>query len=1464
MLRWGTSSPVTASSAAIEEETTTSSSALNSQQQQQQQTDETTSSSSPDAQEPAGALLVDDESDEDDEDSGEFEDEDDLLRDKRARGDKRKRTREEEEASGSGHIEPDEDDDEADSEDMYPTWSPQNVQSTTEFTHIIADYANKRESGCKKAEYSDITVDDQGNRWRLIIYVNGNGRASNHHLSLFLQVADADDLPFGWKKSVSYVLTLEHPNGSTYSYAKRNPDKTFKLCPKAIDWGWSQFITSDRIQQEGFVSNDSLTVRASVSVKSSSVSIDEEDSELYLKCAVEEGDADAVELCLENGASVNCQFKDDLYTPLHTACSSGSSTGSMEVLEILLERGADCNACNKWRETPLLIAANNGHRLGVAALLKHGADPSLCSEAGWSALTFAAHKGYDDIVALLLRAGAPVNSRVSEDLSTPLHKACAGSKPGHLASVKLLLEAAADVHALNKWRETPLLTAANHGQAGAVEVLLSHGADPCKCTDTGWSPLSIAAYKGHDDVVRLLLEEGAPTEEDDPTLSALLQAATKGLPDTVELLLRHGADHTVTTKKGDTALSILVEQNLIDAAVEMVTHYNASIPRCSRDRKKVQRARLLINLRMKQLEREGNNLPHDDDDSENDGEGEATLAQHVANGQPDQAKPSSKKKKKKKGKNKMTAEAKAKAAEEELLMELEKEEEEARKEEAEANKKQAKNRKKKEKARQQKLKEEKERKEKEEAELKEKERLRKEREEKERKERIRKEEEAKERELKAMKEREKQMQLEKQKAKAKLKSQKVSPVSSKSQPTNSTPPAQAKNAKTKKASVVPVGQSTQAASISSAEGNRRWETKAKIQQQQKPPQASSPPKAPQTKMSPDSAEKRRLSGSSMVEPSNSGVSPSASMTASQNPSIQTPKAKPVAHQMTPGEDQFVGMNGLQLRKPGDGVEHPSVVVYRSNKVEELLKRSEQVQVVLSLPSVRKIMSRWIERAHHEGETYIDPIIPSWTDSEKSIAFFQRQFIAESRRLAPGAPMNMEALRSAGTALSSLCHEYAVDVLRFSHEVAKKIPPGASDTDCGLSYRGPVSVDDLHVISLNNQFHASLSASAVQALQKRYTGPPNKLLSVLFASSFYHDTMQMISSGTGVDLRLSPRTQKCLAAEMNVSVELHSEASTALPGNIYFGTFEEIDRFFGGKKPFTKGDSRLLRDAGGSCSVLLPIETSVASKYVSTIMDLIEDANMRRMPLSFVVFVSALSLHLPGRSVSRDELRQLDSRLETFPHSSQIITNAIHGYWSAGMNGSFVPSSEDTVLLLLQSEVGKQHYPIRESTIRVIIESMSDPAQQERQSPPPTLQTDPFHTDYDAIGQAPSTSPYFLTPDSSFNPNVFGEAPGAPQYATSASTELAPSLPFDFGRGAATTVPARRGRLFDLVDNDGEEDNSVDLVAGMLDKLDVGLFQNGGSVGGDNVDIEAISLMGINNAQQSQHSTSYGTSNNPFG
>ena len=1367
------------------------------------------------------------------------------------RNDKRKRSSEDprgEDADGGSTDSP-----------IPPPWQPQNVQSTIEFTHIIDEYASKRDSGCKKAEYSAVAVDDHGNRWRLIVYVNGNGRASNHHLSLFLQVADADDLPFGWKKAVSYVLTLEHPGGTTLSYSKRNPDKTFKLCPKAIDWGWSQFITSDRIQQEGFVSNDTLTVRAQVTVKSSSVNIDEEDSELYLKCAVEEGDVDAVQTCLDNGASVNCQFKDDLYTPLHTACSSGTTTGSIDVLQLLLEEGADPNASNKWKETPLLIAANNGHRLGVAALLKHGADPSLCSEAGWSALTFAAHKGYDDIVALLLRAGAPVNSRVTEDLSTPLQKACAGSKPGHTASVKLLLEAEADVHALNKWRETPLLTAANHGQATAVEALLAHGADPCKCTDTGWSPLSIAAYKGHDEVVRMLLEEGAPTEEDDPTLSALLQAATKGLPDTVDLLLRHGADHTVTTKKGDTALSILVEQNLIDAAVDMVTEYNASIPRCSRDRKKVQRARLLINHRMKQQERLGKNTGSEDEESHAEPD-ENIEAQHSPTNEQESSGAKAGKKKKKGKKKGMSAEEKAKAAEEALLLELEQEEAEAKKEEAEASKKQAKKKKKKERERQQKLKEEQERKEREENEKRERERIRREQEErqrKEREERERKLREQREAEMKKMqekamaakkkekeqKERErKERESQQRRREDKTKREHANPASPSGSSTSTTE-ARGKNLNAKKPGNVASAPSTPvtAPPIQAAKknvvtpvvqgSNRRWESRAKIT----PQPFAEPVTAKQTLPLPSVQQRNGIQRATSNSSAGSSFRQSPASTNSVNISAQSSKAS--TNNTLTGAVQVVNaLSGVDTP-----IEHPTIALHRKEKVSELLRNASSAVNVVDHLTVKRAMWRWIVRAAHSGNKSLDPLIPNDANVMELTGFFQRQFISEVRRRSTqGFPIHMEQLKEAGSVVANMCQSAAKEMSEFRNTINGQLSSSNwDDSQAGMGYNVQNGTSDVVRVSWANRAEVFMPVDTLTNLRDRFTGNQSRFLAAIFAAKLWDETKHLIVDNTDLDMWLPRSTQNCLSADASVSAELHADPFTVARGNAFWSSFECIDTLFGGRPAF--GSNATFADAllrqGGSVSGILPADSFVSQQYLREILNTLDKATVKRVPVSFAVFVTDESLPDPcGTDFGLVDPRLRDNS-SGYVQRKEFLLAGHHVFVSG--EGVAKAATKDTVFLILQNELGRTQFALTDAVVRSVVQSMSVASTQ------PLSPAVAFRSGFNVPRESPLSSP---------TPYFDNMMAARPLDQPSPGTQL--FMPSDFGTigGTSSTTPfspagenvsrsTRRGRLFDLVD-DVEEDNSndVDLVSGMLNNLDVGLFQSNSA--NSDIDIEAISLMGI--------------------
>ncbi len=102
---------------------------------------------------------------------------------------------------GNGNVVPEDD---TEGVDQEIPWKPQDTQSVCEFTHTITEYSSKRDSGCKKAEYSATTVDNLGNKWRLIVYVNGNGRASNHHLSLFLQVGAVQRVSFSHSLAAMY------------------------------------------------------------------------------------------------------------------------------------------------------------------------------------------------------------------------------------------------------------------------------------------------------------------------------------------------------------------------------------------------------------------------------------------------------------------------------------------------------------------------------------------------------------------------------------------------------------------------------------------------------------------------------------------------------------------------------------------------------------------------------------------------------------------------------------------------------------------------------------------------------------------------------------------------------------------------------------------------------------------------------------------------------------------------------------------------------------------------------------------------------------------------------------------------------------------------------------------------------------------------------------------------------------
>ena len=83
-----------------------------------------------------------------------------------------------------------------------------------------------------------------------------------------------------------------------------------------------------------------------------------------------------------------------------------SENGQKDVVELLLLAGADVNAIDMYGWTPLIGASRYGHKDIVELLLKGGADVNAIDKYGRTPLILASWYGRKDIVTLLKKYGA--------------------------------------------------------------------------------------------------------------------------------------------------------------------------------------------------------------------------------------------------------------------------------------------------------------------------------------------------------------------------------------------------------------------------------------------------------------------------------------------------------------------------------------------------------------------------------------------------------------------------------------------------------------------------------------------------------------------------------------------------------------------------------------------------------------------------------------------------------------------------------------------------------------------------------------------------------------------------------------------------------------------------------------------------------------------------------------------------
>lgn len=244
---------------------------------------------------------------------------------------------------------------------------------------------------------------------------------------------------------------------------------------------------------------------------------------------------EAVALAETNKDHSHCMFlikagantkNEDGYTGLMWACERGRATAA----ERLIWSGANINATNDNSYTALMMASESGHEAVVEKLLNTRGNTALMlashnrhnvvqrqqrksvvdldaqtKPGGWTALMFACRNGHEGVVKKLIQAGADINA-VNDNGLTASNIACYWGQNG---IQEKLVKARAETKTKNKDVKTALLIASPYERDVVLGQLREVVAYIDDRTKQGCTALMLAADRGHKAVVKQLIASGA-------------------------------------------------------------------------------------------------------------------------------------------------------------------------------------------------------------------------------------------------------------------------------------------------------------------------------------------------------------------------------------------------------------------------------------------------------------------------------------------------------------------------------------------------------------------------------------------------------------------------------------------------------------------------------------------------------------------------------------------------------------------------------------------------------------------------------------------------------------------------------------------------------------------------------------------------------------------------------------------
>lgn len=271
---------------------------------------------------------------------------------------------------------------------------------------------------------------------------------------------------------------------------------------------------------------------------------------------------EAAEILLSHGCLINDTTMEGI-SPLMAA----SFTGNAELVEFLLNHGADCCLRDNRGDNSLHILLRNilntenrkqdinmtvGQRRVFQLLLSAGCDVNDRDRHGSTLLRYCCLFDLLEGAEMLVAAGADVN--IMDQIGFSPLMICA--KLGRVKIMRLLLAHSADMHVVYSSTLDAMALACRLGKVEIADILLEHGYDPNVVMANGSLPIIEALYFRHTDIVKVLINRGADVNgcTTRGLYVPLVAASFTGCLHAVQLLIAHGADTSTQSDQGFTAL----------------------------------------------------------------------------------------------------------------------------------------------------------------------------------------------------------------------------------------------------------------------------------------------------------------------------------------------------------------------------------------------------------------------------------------------------------------------------------------------------------------------------------------------------------------------------------------------------------------------------------------------------------------------------------------------------------------------------------------------------------------------------------------------------------------------------------------------------------------------------------------------------------------------------------------------